>query len=118
MLDRLGHKPIPEAPSNEAFGLSLCFGSVRRPEDSKEGESIRPIGLPIVEYLERPSTLNVGTFIFMHTPDTALIMTADTISGYMQRLLDGVESSSKLPTRWTAIHLKPPWPVPKENFGR
>jgi hypothetical protein len=62
--------------------------------------------LPIVEYLERPSTLNVGTFIFMHAPDTALIMTADTISGYMQRLLDGVESSSKLPTRWTAIHLK------------
>jgi hypothetical protein len=66
MLDRLGHKPISEAPSNEAFGLSLCFGSVRRPEDSKEGESIRPIGLPIVEYLERPSTLNVGTFVFLH----------------------------------------------------
>jgi hypothetical protein len=65
MLDRLGHKPIPEAPSNEAFGLSRCFGSVRRPEDSKEGESIRPIGLPIVEYLERPRTLNVGTFVFL-----------------------------------------------------
>jgi hypothetical protein len=33
-------------------------------EDSKEGESIRPIGLPVVEYLERRRTLNVGTYVF------------------------------------------------------
>jgi integrase len=35
--------------------------SCLRLEDSKEGESIRPIGLPVVEYLERRRTDNVGT---------------------------------------------------------
>ncbi len=127
-----------------------------RLEDSKEGESIRPIGLPVVEYLERRRTDNVGTYVFpgqgednafgsfpnhwkrlfenslsdvtphvlrhsfasiandlgftevtiaalvghakgsvtskyIHTLDTALIMAADTISGYIQGLLDGIE---------------------------
>jgi hypothetical protein len=33
---------------------------------------------------------------YIHTLDTALIMAADTISGYIQGFLDGVESSSKL----------------------
>jgi hypothetical protein len=33
-------------------------------EDSKEGESIRPIGLPVVEYLERRRTDDVGTYVF------------------------------------------------------
>jgi hypothetical protein len=33
-------------------------------EDSKEGESIRPIGLPVVEYLERRRTDGVGTYVF------------------------------------------------------
>jgi hypothetical protein len=28
---------------------------------------------------------------YIHTLDTALIMAADTISGYIQRLLDGIE---------------------------
>jgi len=28
---------------------------------------------------------------YIHTLDTALIMPADTISGYIQRLLDGIE---------------------------
>jgi integrase len=134
--------------------------SCLRLEDSKEGESIRPIGLPVVEYLERLErrrTANVGTFVFpgqgednafgsfpnrwkhifedsplsdvtphvlrhsfasiandlgftevtiaalvghakgsvtskyIHTLDTALIMAADTISGYIQGLLDGIE---------------------------
>jgi integrase len=131
--------------------------SCLRLEDSKEGESIRPIGLPVVEYLERQHTLNVGTFVFpgqgednafgsfpnhwkhvfedsplsdvtphvlrhslasiandlgftevtiaalvghakgsvtskyIHTLDTALIMAADTISGYIQGLLHGIE---------------------------
>ena len=35
-----------------------------RLEDSKEGESIRPIGLPVVEYFERRRTDNVGTYVF------------------------------------------------------
>jgi integrase len=38
--------------------------SCLRLEDSKEGESIRPIGLPVVEYLERRRTDDVGTFVF------------------------------------------------------
>ena len=28
---------------------------------------------------------------YIHTPDTALIIAADTISGYIQGLLDGIE---------------------------
>jgi integrase len=125
--------------------------------DSKEGASIRPIGLPVVEYLENRRTDDSGTYVFpgqggdnafgsfpnhwkrifedtplsdvtphvlrhsfasiandlgftevtiaalvghakgsvtskyIHTLDTALIMAADTISGYIQGLLDGVE---------------------------
>ena len=125
--------------------------------DSKEGASTRPIGLPVVEYLESRWTADAGTYvfpgqgddnafgsfpshwekIFRDTPladitphvlrhsfasiandlgftevtiaalvghakrigdeqihpslDTALIMAADTISGYIQGLLDGVE---------------------------
>jgi hypothetical protein len=128
-----------------------------RLENSKEGESIRPVGLPVVEYLEQRRTDHVGTFVFpgqgednafgslpshwkhvfensplsdvtphvlrhsfasisndlgfievtiaalvghakgsvtskyIHTLDTALIMAADTISGYIQGLLDGIE---------------------------
>jgi integrase len=131
--------------------------SCLRLEDSKEGESIRPIGLPVVEYLEQRHTEDVGTYVFpgrgednafgsfpnhweqlfkdsalsdvtphvlrhsfasvandlgftevtiaalvghakgsvtskyIHTLDTALIMAADTISGYIQGLLDGIE---------------------------
>src|SRR6266849_364592 len=38
--------------------------SCLRLEDSKEGESIRPIGLPVVEHLERRRTDNVGTYVF------------------------------------------------------
>jgi integrase len=125
--------------------------------DSKEGASIRPIGLPVVEYLENRRMDDSGTYVFpgqggdnafgsfpnhwkriledtplsevtphvlrhsfasiandlgftevtiaalvghakgsvtskyIHTLDTALIMAADTISGYIQGLLDGVE---------------------------
>jgi integrase len=131
--------------------------SCLRLEDSKEGDSIRPIGLPVVEYLERRRTDGLGTYVFpgqrednafgsfpnhwkqlfedsplsnvtphvlrhsfasiandlgftemtiaalvghtkgsvtskyIHTLDTALIMAADTISGYIQGLLDGIE---------------------------
>ncbi|WP_316188727.1 site-specific integrase [Bradyrhizobium sp. SZCCHNS1054] len=131
--------------------------SCLRLEESKEGESIRPIGLSVVEYLERRRTEVVGTYVFpglgqdnpfgsfpnhwkhlfersplsdvtphvlrhsfasiandlgftevtiaalvghakgsvtgryIHTLDTALIMAADTITGYIQGLLDGTE---------------------------
>ncbi|ODT73729.1 MAG: integrase [Pelagibacterium sp. SCN 64-44] len=131
--------------------------SCMRLEDSKEGASIRPIGLPVVEFLEERRKTATGTYVFpgqaednafggfpnhwrqmfrdspladvtphvlrhsfasiandlgftevtiaalvghskgsvtskyIHTLDTALIMAADTISGYIQGLLDGVE---------------------------
>ncbi|MEQ1717186.1 MAG: site-specific integrase, partial [Hyphomicrobium sp.] len=125
--------------------------------DSKEGTSIRPIGLPVVEFLESHRSTNISTHVFpgqrddnafgsfpnqwekmfkgtpladitphvlrhsfasiandlgftevtiaalighskgtvtskyIHTLDTALIMAADTVSGYIRGLLDGVE---------------------------
>ncbi|MEQ8451621.1 tyrosine-type recombinase/integrase [Roseivivax sediminis] len=131
--------------------------SCLRLADSKEGASVRPIGLPAVEYLEARREEQIGTYVFpgqgednafgsfpnhwrnifrgspladvtahvlrhsfasiandlgftevtiaalvghskgsvtsnyIHTLDTALIMAADTISGYIQGLLDGVE---------------------------
>lgn len=130
--------------------------SCLRLADSKEGASIRPIGLPVVEYLEARRKKQTGTYVFpglgednafgsfpnhweqifrkspladvtphvlrhsfasiandlgftevtiaalvghskgsvtskyIHTLDTALIMAADTISGYIQGLLDGI----------------------------
>jgi len=132
-------------------------GSCLRLEDSKEGKSIRPVGLPVVEHLERWKAISPGTYVFpghgednafgsfpnhwdklfagtrlegitahvlrhsfasiandlgftevtiaalmghakgtvtskyIHTLDTALIMAADTIAGYIQGLLDGIE---------------------------
>jgi integrase len=132
--------------------------SCLRLADSKEGASIRPIGLPVVEYLEERRKGQTGSYVFpgsraedaafgsfpnhwkqifkdspladvtahvlrhsfasiandlgftevtiaalvghakgsvtskyIHTLDTALIMAADTISGYIQGLLDGKE---------------------------
>ncbi len=131
-------------------------GSCLRLVDSKEGASIRPIGLPVVEYLEDRCKRLTGTYVFpgqrednafgsfqnhweqifkntpladvtphvlrhsfasiandlaftevtiaalvghskgsvtskyIHTLDTALIMAADTISGYIKGLLDGI----------------------------
>jgi integrase len=128
-----------------------------RLSDSKEGYSVRPIGLPVVEFLEARRDGNDGTYVFpgfgddnafgalpnhwsqifkdspladitphvlrhsfasiandlgftevtiaalvghsrgsvtskyIHTLDTALVMAADTIAGYIQGLLDGVE---------------------------
>jgi hypothetical protein len=52
------------------FRLCVCRteadteASCLRLEDSKEGESIRPIGLPVVEYLEQRRTDDVGTYVF------------------------------------------------------
>ncbi|HRO00971.1 MAG: tyrosine-type recombinase/integrase [Devosia sp.] len=131
--------------------------SCMRLVDSKEGESIRPIGLPVVDFLEERRKTATGTYVFpgqgednafgsfpnhweqifkdspladvtphvlrhsfasiandlgftevtiaalvghskgsvtskyIHTLDTALIMAADTISGYIQGLLEGIE---------------------------
>nr|WP_010398840.1 integrase arm-type DNA-binding domain-containing protein [Paracoccus sp. TRP] len=131
-------------------------GSCLRLVDSKEGASVRPIGLPVVEYLEERCKDLTGTYVFpgqgednafgsfpnhweqifkdtpladvtphvlrhsfasigndlgftevtiaalvghskgsvtskyIHSLDTALIMAADTISGYIKGLLDGV----------------------------
>lgn len=138
----------------EADTDSSCLRLV----DSKEGASVRAIGLPVVEYLEERRSHRIGTYVFpgprledgafgsfakhwgqifadsplsdvtphvlrhsfasiandlgftevtiaalvghskgsvtskyIHTLDTALIMAADTISGYIQGLLDGIE---------------------------
>jgi integrase len=132
-------------------------GSCLRLADSKEGSSIRPIGLPVVEFLEERRRTATGTYVFpgygddnafgsfpnhweqifkksplsdvtphvlrhsfasigndlgftevtiaalvgqakgsvtskyIHTLDTALIMAADTIAGYIEGLLYGKE---------------------------
>ncbi len=137
----------------EADTTASCL----RLEDTKEGKSVRPIGLPAVEALETRLEATTGTYLFpgqgednafgcfpkhwkklvadtpladvtphvlrhsfasiandlgftevtiaalvghakgsvtgkyIHTLDTALIMAADTISGYIQGLLDGIE---------------------------
>jgi hypothetical protein len=43
---------------------------------------------------------------YIHALDIALIMAADTISGYIEGL---ASNSSKPPTRWTATREKPHW---------
>ncbi|MEQ1725805.1 MAG: site-specific integrase [Sphingopyxis sp.] len=131
--------------------------SCLRLSDSKEGYSVRPVGLPVIEFLEAHHAQSYGTYVFpglgednasgalpnhweqifkgspladitphvlrhsfasiandlgftevtiaalvghskgtvtskyIHTLDTALVMAADTIAGYIQGLLDGVE---------------------------
>lgn len=147
---------------SEVIGLQYgevdIDGSCLRLTDSKEGASVRPIGLPVLEYLEarredgqdaedyvfpgwedgnpfgsfprqwtkllkdsdlagitphvlRHSFASIGndlgfteatiaalvghsrgtiTSRYIHTVDTALIMAADSIAGYIQGLLDGV----------------------------
>lgn len=132
--------------------------SCLRLAESKEGASIRPVGLPVIEYLEARRMERTGSYVFpgprledgafggfanhwdqlfkvsplsdvtphvlrhsfasiandlgftevtiaalvghakgtvtskyIHSLDTALIMAADTISGYIQGLLDGTE---------------------------
>jgi integrase len=132
-------------------------GSCLRLAESKEGYSIRPVGLPVLEFLEQRRPFAEGEFVFtglrnspvfgafphqwdrifrgstldgitahvlrhsfaslandlgftevtiaalvghakgsvtsknIHTLDTALVMAADTIAGYIQGLLSGVE---------------------------
>ncbi len=146
---------------SEMIGLTWdevdAHASCLRLADSKEGYSIRPIGLPVVEYLDERIKSRTGMYVFpgrdankafgsfpnhwkkifadspladvtahvlrhsfasvandlgfteitiaalvghangsvtsnyIHTVDTALIMAADTIAGYIQGLLDGTE---------------------------
>jgi integrase len=143
--------------------LSLTWGEVDfessclRLADSKEGYSVRPVGLPVIEFMDRHRTHSDKTYVFagsgednafgafpnhlaeifkgspladvtphvlrhsfasiandlgfteitiasllghsngtvtskyIHTLDTALVMAADTIAGYIEGLLDGVE---------------------------
>lgn len=53
---------------SEMIGLSWsevdAQASCLRLEDSKEGYSIRPIGLPVVEYLEERAKSRIGTYVF------------------------------------------------------
>jgi integrase len=146
---------------SEVIGLTWSEvdteGSCLRLADSKEGASVRPVGLPVVEFLEARRKTRTGNYVFpgyrgdnpfgsfpnhweqlfrksaladvtphvlrhsfasiandlgftevtiaalvghakgsvtskyIHSLDTALIMAADTISGYIQGLLDGKE---------------------------
>ncbi|MGK7755145.1 tyrosine-type recombinase/integrase [Roseovarius sp. C03] len=132
-------------------------GSCLRLKDSKEGASVRPVGLPVIDYLEAARLKRDGTFVFpgqgednavgnfpqswkklfsdtplwdvtphvlrhsfasiandlgfteitiaalighakgsvtskyVHTLDSTLIMAADTVSGYVRALLEGVK---------------------------
>lgn len=132
-------------------------GSCIRLRDSKEGASVRPVGLPVVDYLEAARLERDGTYVFpgqgednavgnfpkswkklfadtslwdvtphvlrhsfasiandlgfteitiaalighakgsvtsryVHTLDSTLVMAADTVSGYIKALLEGVE---------------------------
>lgn len=132
-------------------------GSCLRLVDSKEGSSVRPVDLPVVEYLEKERPHRTGTYVFpglgidnavgnfpqswkklfkdtplwdvtphvlrhsfasiandlgfteitiaalighakgsvtskyVHTLDSTLIMAADTVSGYVKALLEGIE---------------------------
>ena len=53
---------------------------------------------------------------YIHTLDTALIMAADTISGYIQGLLDGVQADClRVGSRLTKSRTGP---LPEESFGR
>jgi len=146
---------------SEVIGLARTEADIAasclRLDDTKEGKSVRPIGLPAVEALEAQVEATAGTYLFpgkgddnafgcfpkhwkklventaledvtphvlrhsfasiandlgftevtiaalighakgsvtgkyIHTLDTALIMAADTVAGYIQGLLDGIE---------------------------
>jgi integrase len=161
IVDIIGQIALTGCWRSEMIGLKWTEAdtesSCLRLEDSKVGDSVRPVGLPVVEYLERRRTASVGTFVFsgqgednafgsfpnhwkhlfegsplsdvtphvlrhsfastandlgftevtiaalvghtkgsvtskyIHTLDTAFIMAADTISGYIQGLLEGIE---------------------------
>ena len=61
--------------------------SCLRLEDSKEGESIRPIGLAVVEYLERRRTDDVGTYVFPGRERTMRSVASRTIGSTSSRTL-------------------------------
>ena len=60
--------------------------SCLRLEDSKEGESIRPVGLPVVEYLERRRTVDVGTYVFPGSVRTTLSAASRAIGNISSRI--------------------------------
>jgi integrase len=60
--------------------------SCLRLEGSKEGESIRPIGLPVVEYLERLRVADIGTYVFPGRARTTRSAASRTIGGISSRL--------------------------------
>jgi integrase len=68
IVDIIRHIALTGSRRSEMIGLKWTEAdtevSCLRLEDSKEGESIRPIGLPVVEYLERRRTGDVGTYVF------------------------------------------------------
>ena len=53
---------------SEIINLKWCDvdldGSCLRLSDSKEGKSVRPIGLPVVEFLEQQQSEDSGTYVF------------------------------------------------------
>lgn len=59
--------------------------SCLRLEDSKEGESIRPIGLPVVEYLERRRSGEVGTYVFPGGDEATLSAASRTTGSSFSR---------------------------------
>ena len=48
---------------------------------------------------------------YIHTLDTALIIAADTISNYIQGLLDGIEFKQTAYALDRQLQERPPWPV-------
>jgi integrase len=68
IVDIIRQTALTGSRRSEMIGLKWAEAdteaSCLRLEDSKEGESIRPIGLPVVEYLERRRTDDVGTYVF------------------------------------------------------
>jgi integrase len=65
----------------EADTESSCL----RLEDSKEGESIRPVGLPVVEYLERQRTEVFQPMSFRARPKTTRSAVFRTIGSISSR---------------------------------
>ena len=75
-VEIVGQLALTGCRRSEIIGLKWSEadteGSCLRLDDSKEGESIRPIGLPVVEFLERRRTDDDGTFVFPgHGEDNA-----------------------------------------------
>src|SRR3546814_6558602 len=77
----------------EIINLKWCDvdldGSCLRLSDSKEGKSVRPIGLPVVEFLEQQQSENSGTYVFSgpRGEDTAFGGRSEEHTSELQSLL-------------------------------